>query len=307
MLMYGPVSKRCWPIRKDLTGDDNPKIALYQLFHATWDSTGGGDYTSGVDQRLSQITPAHRQVMLLTSVEGFSVPDMARIMRISREEAEQALVNAQRELERGLATSVLIIEDEPIIALDLTTVVERLGHRVCDTARTPQGSRPESQPAPSRARPCRHPACRQLLRHRCGPRHSFGPRRTGYLHHRLSRAVADRRTPRTDLSHHQTVHARNGSGHDQPGAVLCRRTGRGVLSEGVAIMFSWALLFFIIAIVCAVLGFTTLAGAAATIAQILFVVALALAVLSAVFEALRGASADIGLPSPSGAQGPNIT
>ncbi|MGY6532824.1 DUF1328 domain-containing protein [Glycocaulis sp.] len=53
-------------------------------------------------------------------------------------------------------------------------------------------------------------------------------------------------------------------------------------------MFSWALLFFIIAIVCAVLGFTTLAGAAATIAQILFVVALALAVLSAVFEALRG-------------------
>lgn len=116
--------------------DDNPKIALYQLFHATWDSTGGGDYTSGVDQRLSQITPAHRQVMLLTSVEGFSVPDAARIMRISREEAEQALVNAQRELERGLATSVLIIEDEPIIALDLTTVVERLGHRVCDTART---------------------------------------------------------------------------------------------------------------------------------------------------------------------------
>ncbi|HCY56652.1 MAG TPA: response regulator, partial [Oceanicaulis sp.] len=29
-----------------------------------------------------------------------------------------------------------IIEDEPIIALDLATVVERLGHRVCDTART---------------------------------------------------------------------------------------------------------------------------------------------------------------------------
>jgi len=53
-------------------------------------------------------------------------------------------------------------------------------------------------------------------------------------------------------------------------------------------MFGWALLFLIIAIVCAVLGFMTLAGAAATIAQILFVIALGLAVLSAVFQAVRG-------------------
>ena len=39
-------------------------------------------------------------------------------------------------------------------------------------------------------------------------------------------------------------------------------------------MFGWALLFLVIAIVCAVLGFMTLAGAAATIAQVLFVIAL---------------------------------
>lgn len=53
-------------------------------------------------------------------------------------------------------------------------------------------------------------------------------------------------------------------------------------------MFGWALLFLIIAIICAVLGFMTLAGAAATIAQVLFVIALGLAVISAVFQALRG-------------------
>lgn len=53
-------------------------------------------------------------------------------------------------------------------------------------------------------------------------------------------------------------------------------------------MFGWALLFLIIAIVCAVLGFMTLAGAAATIAQILFVIALGLAVISAIFQAFRG-------------------
>lgn len=53
-------------------------------------------------------------------------------------------------------------------------------------------------------------------------------------------------------------------------------------------MFGWALLFLIIAIVCAVLGFMTLAGAAATIAQVLFVIALGLAVLSAIIQAFRG-------------------
>ena len=116
--------------------DENPKIALYQIFHATWNSSGGAQLTSAMDRRLSEITPVHRQVMLLTSVEGFSLEDAANIMRINKDEAEKALLSAQRELEQGLATTVLIIEDEPIIALDLATVVERLGHRVCDTART---------------------------------------------------------------------------------------------------------------------------------------------------------------------------
>lgn len=115
---------------------ENPKIALYQLFHATWDSAGGSAHSSILDQRLARVTPAHRRVMLLTSVEGFSVDDAAKILRISTQDAENALLSAQQELEQGLVTSVLIIEDEPIIALDLATVVERLGHRVCDTART---------------------------------------------------------------------------------------------------------------------------------------------------------------------------
>lgn len=116
--------------------EEDPKIALYQLFHASWGGTGRHAGASALGTGLSGITPEHRQVMLLTSVEGFSITDTARILRISTASAEAALLNAQRELEAGLATSVLIIEDEPIIALDLASIVERLGHRVCDTART---------------------------------------------------------------------------------------------------------------------------------------------------------------------------
>jgi len=52
-------------------------------------------------------------------------------------------------------------------------------------------------------------------------------------------------------------------------------------------MLSWALTFFIIAIIAGVLGFGGIAGAAVGIAKILFFVALALLVVSLVAGTLR--------------------
>ncbi len=48
-------------------------------------------------------------------------------------------------------------------------------------------------------------------------------------------------------------------------------------------MLNWAVTFFIIAIVAAVLGFTNIAGSAIDIAKILFFVFLVLAVVSFIF------------------------
>jgi uncharacterized membrane protein YtjA (UPF0391 family) len=53
-------------------------------------------------------------------------------------------------------------------------------------------------------------------------------------------------------------------------------------------MLSWALTFFIVAIIAAVLGFTTIAGAAAGIAKILFFIFLVLTLVALVAGALRG-------------------
>ena len=48
-------------------------------------------------------------------------------------------------------------------------------------------------------------------------------------------------------------------------------------------MLNWAVTFFIIAIIAAVLGFTRIAGSAIDIAKILFFVFLVLAVVSFIF------------------------
>ena len=45
---------------------------------------------------------------------------------------------AVSEIAEQLATNVLIIEDEPMIAIDLADLLTSLGHRVCETARTHQ-------------------------------------------------------------------------------------------------------------------------------------------------------------------------
>ncbi len=48
-------------------------------------------------------------------------------------------------------------------------------------------------------------------------------------------------------------------------------------------MLNWAVTFFVVAIIAAVLGFTSIAGSAIDIAKILFFVFLVLAVVSFVF------------------------
>lgn len=55
-------------------------------------------------------------------------------------------------------------------------------------------------------------------------------------------------------------------------------------------MLGWALIFFVVALICGYLGFFSLAGMAAGIAKVLFLIFLALLVLSFVVRAFNGRS-----------------
>lgn len=121
-----------------------PRVALYQLFHAIWRSAAEqtdigapADADAGEPAaRIQRITPMSRQAFLLTSMEGFSETEAAAIMAVSGAELSRLIVEAQAEIEAELATEVLIIEDEPIIAVDIENLVRSLGHDVTDVART---------------------------------------------------------------------------------------------------------------------------------------------------------------------------
>ena len=102
----------------------SPRAALYRFFHAIWSTTG------------AKLAPIQRQAFLLTTLEGFSRKEASEILNKSAAEIDQLIDAAHREIEQELSTSVLIIEDEPIIAADLANLVEDLGHTFAGNAAT---------------------------------------------------------------------------------------------------------------------------------------------------------------------------
>jgi CheY-like chemotaxis protein len=60
----------------------------------------------------------------------------AKVLEISTDTARAELDEAQTLLRKGVQTSVLIIEDEPIIAMDIEQLVLQCGHKVAGVAHT---------------------------------------------------------------------------------------------------------------------------------------------------------------------------
>lgn len=89
-----------------------------------------------VHENLSALTPMGRQAFTLVAMEEFSVPDAAEILEMSVADVAQLLEDANQDLSQQIATDVVIIEDEPLIAMDLEALVQGLGHRVVRIART---------------------------------------------------------------------------------------------------------------------------------------------------------------------------
>lgn len=107
----------------------SPRSALYGLLVEAFTKQHGASVSVGMPLR-------QRALLLLTSLEEQSFASSARALGMSDEEAASELRSAREGLLGIAQTSVLIIEDEPIIAMDIQDLVERCGHRVAGVAHT---------------------------------------------------------------------------------------------------------------------------------------------------------------------------
>ena len=120
------------------------RISLYKLFSALFSSSAVNvpqPASSFVwEQRaaanLANLSPRPRQAFLLVAVEGFTHAQAAEILSVSDSEFAGLLDQASNEISRQVATEIMIIEDEPLIAMDIEQMVQSLGHKVVSIART---------------------------------------------------------------------------------------------------------------------------------------------------------------------------
>ena len=122
-----------------------PRHGLYKIFLSLWQNSGGaipksqaGSIENAAERNVESLTPLPRQAFLLRTVEGFSIEDVSLILDLSNADVALLIERAGKEIANQVSTNVLIIEDEPIIALDIEAIVEELGHSVTGVARTHQ-------------------------------------------------------------------------------------------------------------------------------------------------------------------------
>ncbi len=121
------------------------RIPLYRAFNKVWSSAyleiensseSAGEHEAGVQDRLGAITPMNRQALLLTTLEDFSPAQAGQIMNLEASQVEALVAEAVEEIDKEQSTSVLIIEDEPLISMQLEDLVTSIGHEICGTAAT---------------------------------------------------------------------------------------------------------------------------------------------------------------------------
>jgi DNA-directed RNA polymerase specialized sigma24 family protein len=124
------------------TGSD--RVSLYKLFSTLFSSsavrvpepTSGFAWEVRAARNLANLAPRPRQAFLLIAVEGFSAEEAAEILSTTPEQFSDLLDEASQDISRQVATDIMIIEDEPLIAMDIEQMVEGLGHRDTAIART---------------------------------------------------------------------------------------------------------------------------------------------------------------------------
>ncbi|MES1202997.1 MAG: response regulator [Pseudomonadota bacterium] len=128
--------------------DIDARAGLYQIFHQIWSSANievdvEEETSAGArkaQERLRSLAPLSRQALLLTTLEGFTTPETARILDRSPAEVNALLDDALEELDRQTKARILIIEDETVIAMDLSDIVTQIGHEVCAVESTARGA-----------------------------------------------------------------------------------------------------------------------------------------------------------------------
>lgn len=124
--------------------DADLRLHLFRVFHDALravqsDVAAFGDRPipekpRAIGSGLAALPPIERQILLLTYLEEFPLSQTAEIVGLDIEETRALLERARADVQLVSSVPIMIIEDEPMIAMELGRIVGELGHRVCGMA-----------------------------------------------------------------------------------------------------------------------------------------------------------------------------
>lgn len=128
----------------ELVGEgSDPKVETFRAFHQVCTGLEPAELPSEardpdeqMERQIAALSPLDRQMLLLVSLEGFSVAKAAEILELPDEEARERLLQARLDLQKEVGAKVLVIEDEAVIAMDIAVTVRSAGHTVVGVADT---------------------------------------------------------------------------------------------------------------------------------------------------------------------------
>lgn len=115
------------------------RTQLFAAFHAAWSALNPppeprADAPTTQEERLARgvakLPPLERRVLLLSVVENLPPDQVGRILQLDEAEVRDLLARAREQIGRHTTAGVLVIEDEPIIAMELSQIVSEMGMTV---------------------------------------------------------------------------------------------------------------------------------------------------------------------------------
>jgi DNA-directed RNA polymerase specialized sigma24 family protein/CheY-like chemotaxis protein len=128
-----------------IPAEADAKSSLFRLLLTMWNSIdvnrrrsppNDNPAVASVDRRLQAITPMPREAFLLTALEGFPSEEAAKVLNVAQARFQELMDEAAHQIAEQTETTALVIEDEPLIAMDVADLLRQMGHEVVGVART---------------------------------------------------------------------------------------------------------------------------------------------------------------------------
>ena len=113
------------------------RLQLYANLNTAWTALLGRSFSQTAARRqIGALTPGSRETLLLRAIEEFSFAQIAQILGVSVQQVPDLFETALQEMPYHTGSRVLIIEDDPMVAMDMSSCLGDMGCTVTGVART---------------------------------------------------------------------------------------------------------------------------------------------------------------------------